>query len=635
MTIRTEFLDLTKDTGREDIQSYAKVDDAEVVRIQSNIDVSEESINELLQREHSEFSMLKTIQNEVRRDISGDDGSSKILSSMLSTVGKVVVILLSSMDTINARAGELETSIQSPPRKIDTEEILSDISELEDSAYEIRNIYNQMDSVSGINRINGSNQSNFVEDLSSKLNIEVSPNDIQGKDVLGQVYSSSGRVQVVKKLSDDFYKLVNESEYNTYSAVKSFKLEDLNGGIVEEVEGATSFVLSGRDTIDVNFIDGSVKRYRVIYDAPLSIKTKQKLKLSEAKTSVINSAISKSKKIEESLGFEIWSCLVLDMADDIYNVWSNQIKPSLLNLVSLFRIQSNIITGFPTISFPAIGTSVFSDMTSLSNALSAIKTPSEFIIDTLGVRNSLLDNSTFSGNTTLCQLNHKNYCAINLHLSNMIRNLLFEIDGLALKLDSLDISFDISFFVDKLNIFSDIINSKIEDIDKLVEKLRKDICAWVSKRNIGKPKTLSLIIASFLSIIPVLTSISLFASPSEWGLTQSDVINKAIEKLKRFKYDYAAEILESGDIQSFLSLTENECTKEGRAAILLKDAAESENNPSKRLQLNQLAYQYEDEDVSKRASSMVSQMAVNRYRFDAVNKETRSKNMRDLGDNLL
>lgn len=635
MTIRTEFLDLTKDTGREDIQSYAKVDDAEVVRIQSNIDVSEESINELLQREHSEFSMLKTIQNEVRRDISGDDGSSKILASMLSTVGKVVVILLSSMDTINARAGELETSIQSPPRKVKTEEILSDISELEDSAYDIRNLYNQMDSVSGINRINGSNQSNFIEDLSSKLNIEISPNDIQGKDVLGQVYSSSGRVQVVKKLSDDFYKLVNESEYNTYSAAKSFKLEDLNGGIVEEVEGATSFVLSGRDTIDVSFIDGSVKRYRVIYDAPFSIKTKQKLKLSEAKTSVINSAISKSKKIEESLGFEIWSCLVLDMADDIYNVWSNQIKPSLLNLVSLFRIQSDIITGFPTISFPAIGTSVFSDMTSLSNALSAIKTPSEFIIDTLGVRNSLLDNSTFSGNTTLCQLNHKNYCAINLHLSNMIRNLLFEIDGLALKLDSLDISFDISFFVDKLNIFSDIINSKIEDIDKLVEKLRKDICAWVSKRNIGKPKTLSLIIASFLSIIPVLTSISLFASPSEWGLTQSDVINKAIEKLKRFKYDYAAEILESGDIQSFLSLTENECTKEGRAAILLKDAAESENNPSKRLQLNQLAYQYEDEDVSKRASSMVSQMAVNRYRFDAVNKETRSKNMRDLGDNLL
>ena len=637
MTIKSDFLSLTN--SEEEIQSYAKPDDEEVARIELAVgagNISRETINELLSRQKNSFSILKSTQDDVRRELLEGDGSQKMMASILQTIGKVILIVISNTNEMNKKSGELQAVISSPPEKKSTD--TSDkLSQLEDDIKRIRNFSNNLDSISGIKRSRESS-SNLIDSLNNKFGLSLTENDLDTYITGGEIYSSTESIQVVDQISDDFYALVNSRANNVnVEIIKDIKLIDIETNTeISEISGVSSFSFITPEIIRVDNVDGSSNTMRIDYTSPNPIKVKKKLSSYDAAGSAINSAIASSEAVKDSLSFEIWACLVLDIVDDLFKTWENYIKPELYRVINLFKINKDIVNGFPVLSLPAIGTSILGDSALIQNALAAIKSPSDFAIESLGIRDSIIGGDEFfSGNTTVCEANHKSYCSINFQLSNLLKNLFVEIDGLALKLDGFDLNLDISSFIDQLNVISRSLTRAIESIDESMTKLKKDVCAWVSRRLRGKPKTLSLIIASLFGLIPVLSSAILFASPSFWGFETSDVIQNSIDKLKKFNYDYAASLLEDGKVQEFLELELTSATNEGQAAALLLKAASEESDLTKKLLLNNLSKRYEDESVSKRSSAMVREFAINRYRFNSVTRNASAKEMRELGDNLL
>lgn len=341
--------------------------------------------------------------------------------------------------------------------------------------------------------------------------------------------------QTVNQLRDRYYTVSSG-----YSATKGGNTSSISIEGIEDVGGNTPITFSPSGSI---VIGGSEKRV-----VPRG-------RVRRPRAPVLPQVTPAS-----DLYYEVVSCAMLDLAEYISNLISaiNSIIDKLNSAASFLtslKLQVNLGKLLP-ISDKTLG------------EISLIKKSINGILDIpslgnrsigVGVSLSIRSDEIPSGNgqKTICQINKDQYCQIHESLINMERNLKVDLEGISLSIGSSVIDFDIDAMIDSIKNFSISISPRISKSLQLAEKLRGDLCLFISRKVKAVPNSLIELRSTLSSLITFIGSYPSF-SASIFGIDISQDMLDYFDRLNKIGMGLAAEFLGSGDINSILEATSPE-----------------------------------------------------------------------------
>lgn len=304
------------------------------------------------------------------------------------------------------------------------------------------------------------------------------------------------------------------------------------------------------------------------YAATLINKTPQAIasKRGSAKSS-INDTISRS---EDSLRFEIWSCILLDIAERVNTAW-NQLLATIDSLLQSIRNIENMAKG-TIFSSPQLLSGLL-DYSNLTSAIS-INIPAGTVTkELLGISGSLVNNVDY-GSTSLCGLQADRMCNIKRALESMRVSISRDLDAL-----NYNVNIDIDF-APLQAIIEKLVAIKLEYNNDFLQ-FNKDICFYINRRMRGVPKKISrieLAVASILSAIDLAKNITVGESPT---------LNAIVDRLNKNGFDAISNALVDGDFDYFLN--GGYTTEAGKLADELYEKSEQEGNARSSARLRLLA----------------------------------------------
>ena len=562
--------------------------------------LEEENISGVLRDIQEDISLLSESQEKIRNDISQRDGGNQFISGLLVMLFGLMLDVKKSTDKCNDIAKRISDNMQydnSPYSGTTLEEKEQILNEL---MGDIEDLRNEISSINSRGALGSSPHTLSIDQGVDELNKRIKPFSLSQEDfdspplfISQNPELVSNTVRVTRQLGDRYYSLSSEYPFSGSSGGSispSFKLiDDDTGQEIEAVSGYDSVSVEG-DIIKLKSseegLPGRELRLRIENpsgaDLPrLSVKTKLFPSDIENASNNVDSIKKKVESLNETFGFELWACLLLDLASLLKQTWS-KLSARLRSAINVFSIKKNILGRKPFGSIPGIGMDLFRSSPIISEILSSIINPSDALIDSLGLRSSFLNPGTLlGGNSAVCSYNKTKYCDLSQTLSRMIKNLMSDLDRIGFNIGNIsldDLGIDLEGVVNFLNGPFRFLERQMRKIDAFAQRIESDICNFIEKRLRGVPGSVTGISGALMAMIPAISAIMFSSSPSaiggigdhESGNRYSDMV----ERLEKAGYNRAADLLRSGNIVEFLSIEEGYETYEGAMNYEMKKIIE-------------------------------------------------------------
>lgn len=330
----------------------------------------------------------------------------------------------------------------------------------------------------------------------------------------------SQKISVVRELSDRYFELdsadiIYESDIQYEESVFT---DDFTGNTVSEVYAGGSSDLPSSVSITTSL------------NTPSTRKARQSENIGVQQTAQLIS------ELNDSLSYEIWACVLLDIAEAISEIWS-LISDLIAKLQSfIYNIQS-LLNG-AVISY-AGGASSLLNMAQLNKSISIDIPVGTVGSELLGLSGSL-SSSQRAGAGGICGIQASKMCDIKGAIEDMRVSLVREMKALNFYPQ---VEINITPFNETLNVLNSI---KLE-YNSDVLKFNKDICAYVYRRMRGVPKKIARIemaIAAIYAATGALAGLTFGDSPTLDGIKS---------KLSGIGADALTDALDSGDLEYFFN----------------------------------------------------------------------------------
>lgn len=637
MTAIRKFNELTERLLEEEedrLLNSESVDRALLQDIKNAISLGEGSSDSFIkkaiaQREEA-FSILEKAKSEVHRELQDNKAFDFLMGLALLGLAKLFSKMKSDIEESQELIEGAVETIEAPPQDVPLEEKAAAIDKVIDEYSKLKNASEILEELSGTSR---EESEDFIQTLKDRLD------EIAGTDVAGveEYFRSTGvshsvrpeqRIIVVRELRDRFFEIANDTTVkpgNITSSLDSYndfvvKIDrgDSEAQSILEIAGLENASVSNDGTISIVGGDNGLSQNSAvslqIFPNNQNIAPRRGTSVNQQVRDTIEAAAA---DLQEKLGFELWACLLLDLAEKIKQVWT-KIKSAMTKAISILNFKKNVINNGPFGKVPPLGTALIGNGAKVKGLLNTVLNPSDAAIDLLGVRSSFLNsNQLLAGNSSICGQNHAKYCDISRNLSAMIRDLFKNLDRFGMKLGNLNIpSWDQDALLDFLNIPFEKLNGFIEEGDKHMNNLFKEICSIIERRLSRAPKSLTGIRAVMLGMLPFILTLQPGLSPSYWGMEENPKFEKIAEQLRKFGYEDMAEELSSGNPMVLLRSRPINATTAGQIATLLRDTAKDtdKNTPRLAAQARLAADAFETIHSRKIISGRVRELVVNRYR---------------------
>lgn len=408
----------------------------------------------------------------------------------------------------------------------------------------------------------------------------------------------SSITQTVRELRDRYYTVEKGQKVDQAGQAGSLEIIS-NGRKVEEVAG-NPIVTFGPD--------GSIK----IGERSGNVVNKRRIRKPKA-------PVLPNRTPVEDFSFEIVSCALLDLADYIESVidsLNNQIPQFLKAISSLQSLKLDVSFG----KMLPIPNRTLANISSIKSALNSVLSLPDLKSRTIGINVTLnvpLDGiPAGNGRNTVCEVNKKQYCAIHENLINIDRNLSADLESISLSLGSSLIDFDLDGMITKLTTFSIDLTRELNLAKSLISGLKRDICAFVSRRVRAIPKKALDLLSNLSRIVLLITTTPSFAA-SFFGVSVSKDMLTLINRLRAFGMNSSVRMLASGDIESFLGIgSEEESTMAGSTAKCLENIAGDDIGISQTSQVAILASASRTRASRQVAGAVVRQSMISRLGQD-------------------
>ncbi len=388
--------------------------------------------------------------------------------------------------------------------------------------------------------------------------------------------------QVVRELRERYYTVERRDLPSYQTELQRSDIESGNFKIVDpdtdeevsDVQGFETGTLSADGTIQLEGLpEGTAKNSSKTLQIRPQRKSGRPTNLSS--TTKRSDIITTMSSVEEELHFEIWACILLDVVAYIANTWE-RVDAVVDEMLDILVGQQSILRGAPL--GPAANNLRNDSIQSLSEIkknLNEIISQTDLSDNLLSIQETLANPSLNPANAgkKICDFNHKRYCNIHRRLDDLLANISGDLDLLEFSIGLGEIDFNLDEIVDIMAEFLLDLKEDIDFVTGLIEKLKGEACAFVSRNMKGTPKTL-IDIESKISTIKTKLSARPSFLPDDWNLSESVVISQEIAKLGKAGYTAAVAALAAGDLVLFLALDEKSATFSGQIANCLIEAAQ-------------------------------------------------------------
>lgn len=402
-------------------------------------------------------------------------------------------------------------------------------------------------------------------------------------EVSSEVYPS----QIVDELSSRIYGVSTPSPPTL--AGSGVAAPSISGGI-EAVAGAQSTTVNDLGEVTITLEQGRVLTGQIQ-------KQRQQTRLKGANNVQAQSLKSQdiADELVESSRFEIWACAVLDIVAQIQAgiaLISTLVDQAQAILLKLKAIVNNANLG--KLNLSAQWPQNVLDVSALIGELVENLIPSDKLSTITTELGSVGLGS--SGFDSICDHNHQRYCSIHgrlLSLQDMIgkytQRLSLDLGGLSIEQVEIDFGWSPNTVTAAIDSVMGELTRTRDELNALSAKLKREACAWVSRKIKGRSKTLLAISDAMVVLASTLVALKLVSDVSAIsGLEVSAKLSSSIAQLKRLGLTQAAERLERLELSSFLSMDTDRSTGAGETAAVLRQAAWATNDQTSQTQLWQL-----------------------------------------------
>lgn len=441
-----------------------------------------------------------------------------------------------------------------------------------------------------------SNKANFLEfeDKYKKLVIEAAKRGDRAKDQLDQLVSDGFLSQEeadsvrstisgsASKSSIYAKQTINELRERYYTVDRG--VESRGSGKTNTKPGGYKIVgNTGKDIVDFYGLNPNiVPGIEGIPDSGFGITPIEGVEKKPAKRPIIPN----SDSVAEDFYFEIAACSALDLLDFISDIQTS-IRFSVNGIKACLIALKGVLSGSPIFTIGKIANTTLQNINSIKddiNKFASIVPNSSKRILSIGVslnpNTNQIPQDNASVNKSLCGINKDLYCDIHFNLRGISENFNLELEALSFGFgqdgtdDSLlpDINFSLPDIIGKIDEF---INSVVPDLDITIsatEKLKGDLCLFLSRKIKATPKSLGIAMAALAVLYGKFDKFSF-----DFGIDISSDLTSLLDRIRTFGMAPAAQMLEDGDLEGFLGIeSEESATYAGQVSKCLDSAISEE-----------------------------------------------------------
>lgn len=296
--------------------------------------------------------------------------------------------------------------------------------------------------------------------------------------------------------------------------------------------------------------------------------------------------IPSSESVVEDFYFEIAACSALDLLDFISDIQAS-IRFSVNGIKACLIALKGVLSGAPIFTIGKIANTTIQNVNAvkddLNKFINIIPNSSKKILSigvSLNPNTNQIPQDNASVNKTLCGVNKDLYCDIHFNLRKITENFDLELEALSFGFgqdgedDSLipDINFDLPDIIGKIESFLDGIIPDLDITISATEKLKGDLCLFLSRKIKATPKSLGIAVASLLLLYGKFNQFSF-----DFGIDISSDLSSLLDRIRTFGMGPAAQMLEDGDLEGFLGIgKEEDATYAGQVAKCIDEAISEE-----------------------------------------------------------
>lgn len=296
--------------------------------------------------------------------------------------------------------------------------------------------------------------------------------------------------------------------------------------------------------------------------------------------------IPNSDSVAQDFYFEIAACSALDLLDFISDIQAS-IRFSVNGIKACLIALKGVLVGSPIFTIGKIANTTLNNINSIkkdmNDFVSIVPNSSKRILSigvSLNPNTNQISQENSSVNKTFCEKNKDLYCDIHYNLRGISENFNLELEALSFGFgqdgedDSFlpDINFDLPNIIEKIDLF---ISGIVPDLDitmSATEKLKGDLCLFLSRKIKATPKSLGIALAALVALHLKIDQFSF-----DFGISISSDISALLDRIRAFGMGPAAQMLEDGDLEGFLGIeSEEDATYAGQVSKCI-DSAISED----------------------------------------------------------
>lgn len=542
-----------------------------------------DNLSDLIREKERSLSFFDQTKRKVLKEIQNPNSGDYITSLAIENIDSKSAEIEAVANDMNLKIDQLVELMNNAPTAQDDKPVFDNFI---DSVKRV--IRSFQDAQRGRESLDEDPNDTFQDLVDQGLVSQEDLDDFLAGSSFERVYQRAFKSRVIKELGDRYYTIDSaptERQINVES-VAQFNLVDSDGKKVEEVFGHETSSLLPDGTIRMlssSDISTAQNAGKVLSIQPIGQKKRQ-----GSKGGTRNALRLAKEDMENEFRFEVWACLLFDVAEWIWEKWQ-VINRAMNSIASSIRVIKSLIEGSPIGFIAGLQQVGFGSLADIKNALNSTLKLGTVATETIGVRSTLsragLPLPGGRSGAGVCGNNQGKYCSIRESLKKFFEEFEAELDAFEISLGGLDLNYGdkLRSYSDALDVYLNDMQAAINENNKYMRGLFKDVCTFIDRRLRGVPKSVSTIQAALAGIVILVTQ-----APS-LGITleRSPTLERLRDRFINDGFLAAAEKLREGDIEGFLNLSE--VTYAGQVARCLEIESDKEEFTDRSRRLSILA----------------------------------------------
>lgn len=417
--------------------------------------------------------------------------------------------------------------------------------------------------------------------------------------------------QRVQQLRENYYRVSKGAQKPPLSFDPGITITGPDG---DEVLGTAGFDEATLNPDGTVVVSGGEDGLAQSQNQEMSVGSTQTSGRTVPNNSSQGASIGDLPSVKDDYKFEVWACLVLSLADDIYSLYE-QVTHKIRQGLRSFDVIGKILKNKP------IDRAIRKAQQDMFQAAARLSTSSKELAVSYG-REALPDQlvgyaetvqdsfGSTGGGTSLCKDSMGNYCSVR-RMVNKYEDLL-ENEFKAV-IDDLGIDFDANTIPNAVNIEEVLdgvhdeylkIFDALDDLDEKAGDLKAEVCEWIKQRMSGKPRSLGQLYDVLALLTPAIQALIGLLGQYLQDLIPEDSLEDLEETWRSIGLESAADKLAQGDLIGLMEMNEGTATYAGKAADMLQEYSVNTLSRRAEAELTRLANaaRAKDEQISTELS---------------------------------